>query len=230
MVFNWGKKMAARHEDEEDMTMEEILASIRRYVADDKPASQERSKVSEFKPTQEPQPVTNTIIVEPNPEKTEMQRQGGSRDREDEVIFDLTELVEEGHMSFPKSKSEAASWTQPTTDTRTTQAPVQQPSTYPSTPHTQPLAKEREMHRVPPEDSMTSSQTVQASLSALSRLTEAKRTAAELSSGSGAVTLDRLVADIARPIIKEWLEKNLAPMIERMVAKEIERITREIPR
>jgi hypothetical protein len=132
MVFNWGKKMVARHDDEEDMTMEEILASIRRYVADDKPTSSERPKVSEFKAIQETETVTNTIIVEPNSEKVEMpQKEAQSRE---EKIFELTEVVEEEVIVTPQ-------------ETIVIQETIQTPIPAPApVPRPQPIQEVRKPH------------------------------------------------------------------------------------
>ena len=43
--------------------------------------------------------------------------------------------------------------------------------------------------------------------------------------GSGR-TLEDLVEEMIRPMIKEWLDKNLPPMAERLVRKELERLSR----
>lgn len=238
MVFNWGKKMVARQDDEEDMTMEEILASIRRYVADDKPAASERPKVSEFKPSQESDPVTNTIIVEPNPEKAERQRRGEQEPEEE--VFELTELVEE-EVAMAAQKAQRESTQEPPAPTIAQAMPAPMPhATPPSSQDARPsqpqptpqpvVAKEREMQNNQSDESMASSQTMQASLSALSKLAEVKRPSGEQTAGAAGLTLDRLVADLARPMIKEWLDKHLASMVERMVAKEIERITKDLQR
>ncbi len=39
-------------------------------------------------------------------------------------------------------------------------------------------------------------------------------------------TLDDLVREMHRPMIKAWLDDNLPTMVERMVRQEIERVTR----
>jgi hypothetical protein len=39
-------------------------------------------------------------------------------------------------------------------------------------------------------------------------------------------TLEDLVQEMIRPMIKEWLDKNLPPMAERLVRKELERLSR----
>jgi cell pole-organizing protein PopZ len=41
---------------------------------------------------------------------------------------------------------------------------------------------------------------------------------------SGETSLEGLVRDLLRPALAEWLDKNLPPMVERMVACEIARI------
>jgi uncharacterized protein len=213
MVFNWGRKMVARQEDDEDMTMEEILASIRRYVSDEKPSAQAQAKVSEFKPSEEQQDGSNNaIVIEPNLERQVNPRRDVSSATAD--VFELTEEVKE------ESTAQVAPIpTAPETKTTITETVKQQT-----------LPEEREMSKdqLPSEDPMTSSQTRQASLSALSKLTEVKKT----TSGQDmpGLTLDKLVTDLARPMVKEWLDKNLSTIVERMVAREIDRITRELHR
>ena len=39
-------------------------------------------------------------------------------------------------------------------------------------------------------------------------------------------TLEDLVQDMLRPMLKEWLDKSLPSMVERMVRAEIERVSR----
>ena len=39
-------------------------------------------------------------------------------------------------------------------------------------------------------------------------------------------TLDDLVAEMLRPMLKEWLDDNLPPLVERLVKEEIERVSR----
>jgi cell pole-organizing protein PopZ len=43
--------------------------------------------------------------------------------------------------------------------------------------------------------------------------------------GSG-VTLEGLMRDMLRPMLKQWLDENLPAVVERMVEKEIARISR----
>lgn len=41
---------------------------------------------------------------------------------------------------------------------------------------------------------------------------------------SGETSLEEMVRDLLRPALAEWLDKNLPPMVERLVADEIARI------
>jgi uncharacterized protein len=62
-------------------------------------------------------------------------------------------------------------------------------------------------------------------LSALSALV-AKPAETKTATGiDGATTVDALVRDAIRPMLKEWLDANLPEIVEGMVAKEISRIT-----
>ena len=42
---------------------------------------------------------------------------------------------------------------------------------------------------------------------------------------NGSRTLDDVVTEALRPLLKQWLDANLPPLVEAMVAKEIARIT-----
>lgn len=74
---------------------------------------------------------------------------------------------------------------------------------------------------VTPEDPIVSAETAQASrapLDTLSRLVVKPETA-------GADTLEGLVREMLRPMLSDWLDKNLPDLVESMVAREIARIT-----
>jgi uncharacterized protein len=64
------------------------------------------------------------------------------------------------------------------------------------------------------------------SLEALSAVVHTPETtaAAPVASG-GSRTLDDVVTEALRPLLKQWLDTNLPPLVEAMVAKEIARIT-----
>jgi uncharacterized protein len=43
---------------------------------------------------------------------------------------------------------------------------------------------------------------------------------------AGGVTVEAMIREMMRPMLKEWLEENLPSMVERIVAQEIERVSR----
>ena len=46
--------------------------------------------------------------------------------------------------------------------------------------------------------------------------------------GDGAKSLEDIVMDLMRPMLKDWLDSNLPPIVERIVQKEVERIARRV--
>ena len=44
--------------------------------------------------------------------------------------------------------------------------------------------------------------------------------------GGSGKTVEDLVKEMLRPMLKEWLDRNLPPMVERYVEREIVRLTR----
>lgn len=44
--------------------------------------------------------------------------------------------------------------------------------------------------------------------------------------GAGGLTIENMLREMLRPMLKEWLDENLPAMVERIVAQEIERVSR----
>jgi len=83
------------------------------------------------------------------------------------------------------------------------------------------------------ERGMASSRTLAASANSLSRLAKTAKSAlnkqaeSKLSNQQN-MTLEQLIRDMVRPMIKEWVDNNLPLLVEEMVAKEIKRITKHL--
>jgi cell pole-organizing protein PopZ len=77
------------------------------------------------------------------------------------------------------------------------------------------------------DDGLMSAAAAAAATAAFANLSRATQQSAGggLSLGSGR-TLEDLVQEMIRPMIKDWLDKNLPPMAERLVRKELERLSR----
>ncbi|HIJ46218.1 MAG TPA: DUF2497 domain-containing protein, partial [Rhodospirillaceae bacterium] len=64
--------------------------------------------------------------------------------------------------------------------------------------------------------------TTQESTDILSELARAILNQRDLQIGGGALTLEGMVREMLRPVLREWLDRNLPYLIERLVKKEID--------
>lgn len=81
------------------------------------------------------------------------------------------------------------------------------------------------------EDNLVSTHAISASASSLTRLAQASKSVPKKPSSLADqrnVTLDQLIQDLIRPMIKQWIDTHLPSLVEEMVAKEIKRITKHL--
>ena len=81
---------------------------------------------------------------------------------------------------------------------------------------------------IPTEEELLSAASADATRQSLDALTAAVApavTAAIPAAATGGRTMEDVVIEALRPMLKEWLDANLPTMVEAMVAKEISRIT-----
>ena len=193
--------------------MEEILASIRRIIADD-----DASKTA--KPAA-PAPVISTrpgLPPAPPPPAA-----ANSQDEVDAMLAkldvrsaeppatDVLDLTEE--MAAPASNQAAFRTIDASSDVVFTDRP--------SDPPAEPAPRIEESRRAaaPPDAALISASTVAAVDSAFNAL-------AHTVIGQNARTLEDLVKEMLRPLLKSWLDDNLPGVVDRMVRAEIERVSR----
>lgn len=175
--------------DDEEMSMEDILASIRRYVADETSSEQLDRPSSSYN--------QETAFQERRP--YQQTHEGPSFDGEIPEVIHLTE------------RREAAPAAPKFADTMGQNSRSEPKFT---------------------SETLVSEKVQTVSSQAFSRLAEAARPQASPSfkaapsSGANGLTLDHLISELARPMIKQWLDSNLPSLVESLVNKEIERITR----
>ncbi len=183
-----------------DPSMDDILASIRKIISDDEARAQVAGQRAASPPAN---PSGRPSVVPPAP------RSAPSSARDDVLL--LTDLVED-----PKTTSDAQPVPLPRIDpVQATEMP--QPSVEP--PHGEPLV---------------GAGVAGAASSAFSRLNQAVQDSVPPPAaqdpgptiGNGGKTVEDLVKEMLRPMLKEWLDKNLPPMVERYVEREISRLTR----
>ena len=198
---------------EQEPSMEEILASIRRIISDDNEqveTTEEQAAVEEIVPQEEVvQAVEEPLPVEELPAPTPDEDEDEDEDEDDEVL-DLTDmdaadpepLFEEQAYQAPVSPSPAP-------------APIQQPTPTP----------------VEEKESLVSTPQAVETMDEFARLgSKLYEDVQELPIGNGAVTLEGLVRELVRPMLKEWLDQHLPITVERLVREEIERLVMQSQR
>ena len=83
--------------------------------------------------------------------------------------------------------------------------------------------------RIESGDDLVDVESARSATSSLSLLADAvSNEKASLSIGNGNQTIEDLMKEVMRPMVKDWLDKNLPDLVERLVKIEIKRITRDL--
>lgn len=185
-------------ESTQEPTMEEILASIRRIISEDEPAAEE--------PVAEAEPAGHHAAAA---------EEDGPLVLEDDVL----ELTERVHDDPPTKESE------PEIDILDFSAPEPEPEPEPTpipaaaaaAPPTPPPAEAPPMA---PDEPLVGAPAASSAASAFDML---ERTVMMPAAGR---TLEEVVRELLRPMMKGWLDEHLPSIVEAQVAAEVERIAR----
>jgi cell pole-organizing protein PopZ len=128
----------------------------------------------------------------------------------DKDVLLLTEMVaEDGSVVSLSNKPD---------DLAAQAAPVEPVPEPPATDEERPAAEAA---------TLVSAAAAAASVQALGELTRSVTRARDVSLGGTGRTLEDLVRELLAPHLKAWLDANLAPLVERLVRQEIERLSRQ---
>jgi cell pole-organizing protein PopZ len=193
-------------------SMEDILASIKRIIAEDSEAVGARAprlrKEAMAAVTASPliAQIPNPVIEQepvPIPEiEAEFQP-------EPETVVEAAQ-VEEAAPQTEEISNDVLELTSPMPEAATTEAPAAKKAAGPVTPINGAVA-----------DALTSSSAALASrnaFAALSQLQVRSETGQENS-------LEGLVSDLLRPMLREWLDRELPALVERLVSAEVARLS-----
>ncbi|MGU3362322.1 PopZ family protein [Methylobacterium sp. M6A4_1b] len=187
----------------QEPSMEEILASIRRIIADDQIA-----KAEVVAPQKSAPPPQNDDVLD-LAEVAKPVRKPIPLD-EPEIAF-RKEPIEDGQIDFDAISFDDEPDFEPLQPPRP--APVEPPRPAP-----QPAVRAPDPEPTPTER-LTSAVTDASVAQAFHMLSNTVMS-------SQARTLEELVQDMLRPMLKGWLDENLPGMVERLVRAEIERVAR----
>ena len=202
--------------------MEEILASIRRIIADDESTGKPAARGPE-PPAAAPRP-PEVRAPEPRPAVANSQADvDGLFATAEEPAEDVLELTPDMRATASLRPSiDAAEPRKPEPPARE-DAVFDEADAPPRRPEPELRPRLVEMPAPQPEtppERLLSPATDQAVASAFSGLTH-------LILQRDARTLEDLVKEMLRPLLKSWLDDNLPQLVERLVREEIERVSRE---
>lgn len=192
--------------------MEEILASIRRIIADDSPDTAKPAAAAQA-PAPRPQPPAQPAA----PGKAAPMSQDDIDAMLADQAADESEVLELGEPVHPprQENAPASNFRQvPASDVTFREDPEPEPEPEPAPMHRQyaPVAQQAAERLLSPETNAA----VSAAFGSLATtiLSENSR------------TIEDLVRELLRPMLKAWLDDNLPGLVERMVRAEIERVAR----
>ena len=192
---------------EQEPSMEEILASIRRIISEDGEDGDATADAPE---------------AEIEPEAAAPQETGDAGAADDDVL-ELTEIVAEQPEPEPEPE--------PAADLDFEEPAMDELSIEPEMQSEPPAMEEPLAHAPAEEDSLVADSTALMASAALSKLRETP--ADQASEGAAAMplgdkTLEALVRELMRPMLKEWLNQNLPGIVERIVEREVSRVAERL--
>lgn len=207
-------------------SMEEILASIRRIIADDDAKAGAPAAAVEPPPPPRPAPVAAAASPAPIP-PSPLEFVNDIPPAPEPVVApdptDVLELTEEMRAPDPE----------PAPQFRTMDA--QPDVVFAEDPPPEPEAQQPELPAYDPLENarrtLSAQMQVESDQPLLSRTASAAVDSAFASLAhtvlsQNARTLDDLVKEMLRPMLKSWLDDNLPSLVERLVRAEIERVSR----
>jgi cell pole-organizing protein PopZ len=221
--------------------MEEILASIRRIISEND-EEQEAKKRIEDTPSASSAPVAAAAAVL---ELTDMVTEDGTvvslsaehEALEDEVVEIVETEIVETEIVGDEAETEIAAEALDSNPMDDVIASVGQADSVevtmenPKDDSVEFAASNDSTQKsgAPMDDGLVSAATAAAATATFAQLartlSQEPTAAGNMALGSGR-TLEDLVKEMLRPLLKEWLDKNLPPMVEHMVRRELDRMTR----
>lgn len=201
---------------ENEPSMEEILASIRRIIDEDEDggdaeAAAESAAADEPAAEAAPEPAPEAP-AEPEP----VAEAPAEPDSADDEVLELTDKIDEvGGGTDPLALDD---------DLMIVDREEDEPAPQPE-PEPEPVAKAAPKPAPQPaaeeDDSLVGAPAATAAAGAFDALAENLRVAS-----ADGLTLEGIVREMMRPMLKDWLDTNLPRIVEEKVEAEIERISR----
>ncbi|MGY6662225.1 MAG: DUF2497 domain-containing protein [Glycocaulis sp.] len=204
----------AQSNAEQEPTMEEILASIRRIINEDDEPQAEAAPAAP-QPAAEPEPQAEPAFEaapEPEPEPEPQAEESVF----DDDVLELTDRVEEEtEGTSPMAIADDLMIVDREEELASAPEPEPEPEPEPV------MAEAPKPSPAEDDESLLAEPAASAAAGAFAALTENLR----VSSDNGQ-TLEGIVRELMRPMLKQWLDENLPSIVEAKVQEEIERVAR----
>lgn len=213
--------MSTEKSDQEP-SMEEILSSIRRIIADDEDETAS-SKPAMADPAKARKPEAKALAASAPV--------ADGDDGEDDDVLDLTEVVEPADTAGKRDRFASSDpfdsamdeiELEPEDEAMDDDEPASPPPSRARPKPARPAAEEA----MSDDDTLVSSATAARSTGALAKLTRAAAVREPAALAHGDKTVEIFLVEILRPMLKEWLDANLENVVERVVEQEVKKLAR----
>ena len=207
--------------------MEDILASIRRILSEDDQAEAAPPPPAPVAKPAAPPPVAKAAPPPPPPPEPEPEPELEPEEEEEQI--DLAEVMR-------NMRGRPAPEPEPEPEYEPEPEPLPPPRRAPPRPMVDDILElTQQMIAQPLRDMgagspILSAPTQQHSTDALQELAKALLNKRDIAIGSREMTLEGLIREILRPLLREWLDQNLPYLIERLVKKEIDHMVNRAER
>jgi cell pole-organizing protein PopZ len=223
----------------QEPSMEEILASIRRIIADDDATKPQKPEPAAAKPAPPPPPPPKpAAVAEPAAmSQDDIDAMLSNFDQpaaappapepEPEPEADVLDLTESMAAPEPEPPAFRTIGTEPDVMFAESEPePEPEPEPPPPPPPPPPRRAAQAARPAPASSAPTALEPHIMSASTSAAVDAAFNSLAQTVLVQNAKTLEDLVKDMLRPLLKSWLDDNLPVLVERLVRAEIERVAR----
>jgi cell pole-organizing protein PopZ len=198
---------------QQEPTMEEILASIRRIISEDNDEEVSAEPTFDAEPEQDEEELTSEDIMELTEMLGEVHEDAVEEEVEEEAPF-VEVLTEDLAEDEPEPSAGTAHFEEPVSA---------EPEVHFSEPvilHKDPEPEVSPMMEEAKSEELLSDMAAGAAAASFDNLARSMPVTEE-----DGRTLEGIVAEMLRPVLKSWLDENLPTIVEELVQKEIERVT-----
>ena len=211
---------AQQNKDNEDLSMEEILQSIRKIISDDdeQPTDGGSGEATDESTTED----GDGAMTEETTAEEDAEAAGSD-------VLELTDVMEEVEeeaepepeaVDVLKEIDEAIEEPAPEPEPEPEPEPVAEEPAPEPTPKPEPVADttEEEANRLLSDDAAT------ASAASLQKVVATHKSANPSPGFRSGTSVEELVLESIKPMLKDWLDANLPSMVERIVEREIRKL------